>query len=237
MQGRLEHVATTLRRPPLTTRDGVRPVLFTQDDLLPPPDPLWASFLIRLFQLVRPLDALSWSGGSAPKWGACGMGDPLPGNLSLAYVPSVVVGPIAVRKHVFDARSFNESYSELGKPGMGFDRAWSLALWRDGFHVAVPCAVNEFTFLNGYGGRGTMQTGRGRADRNTAGVRAGVLMARENPEPTMAAVRERVQAAQARLEADDALRRRVQALLPPSGCVRSRSGCRASAVPQALPTL
>lgn len=143
-------------------------LLFTQDDLLPPPRSDWADLVLRLFAFrMRPstrqhdhgsreatvamVDAFGWVGGSTSKHGQCSLGAPVPGNRTLEYVDTLVVGPIAVRRDVFMARPFNESLTSSGAPGIGFDRAWSLHLWRDGYRVAVLCSIPEFAFLNGYG--------------------------------------------------------------------------------------
>ena len=135
--------------------------------------------------------------------------------MALLYVDVVVMGPIVVRADVFrELGSFNTSYSPPGKPGMGFEAAWTSRLWSSGHRVATACASDALVFWNGCGGRGSLHNASlGRAERSAAGYRSQDLLRSEYPQG-LGLVRTRVEAAQAELDADRALMRQLHALLP-----------------------
>lgn len=52
------------------------------------------------------------------------------------FVPCISVGPVFVRRSVFDALGgFDLNFSEPGKPGMGFEVDFALRCWRAGYTV------------------------------------------------------------------------------------------------------
>jgi hypothetical protein len=119
-------------------------ILFMQDDYLPPTGSTWIDFVLGAFSSFGRaglgLDAL---GLTAAK--ACPDGPPIPGQqrcvkvgqcggyaqrttggAPIAFMDVLVMGPIVVRRSAFRAvGGFNISYSRPGKPGLGFEGAFS----------------------------------------------------------------------------------------------------------------
>ena len=122
----------------------------------------------------------------------------------LQYVDVLVMGPIAVRAAVFaDTGGFNESYSKVGKPGIGFEGAWASKMWASGHSIAVSCASPALLFANGCGGRGSLSSEAKRRERVETAYRNTALWTSEFPRPHgLSGVRARVDMAQGALEAN-----------------------------------
>ena len=66
------------------------------------------------------------------------------------------MGPMVVRKDVFEnVGGFNETYSPLGTPGIGFDAEFSGRVVLAGHHVVQACASPLTQWRNGCGGSAT----------------------------------------------------------------------------------
>ena len=132
---RAYNLAATHARAPL--------LLFMQDDYLPPASHLWVDFVLGAFESFGAggVDAL---GLAAAK--LCADGPPFPGQqrcikvgqcggyaerttsagAPLAFMDVLVMGPLVVRHAAFRAvGGFNISYSRPGKPGLGFEGAFT----------------------------------------------------------------------------------------------------------------
>ena len=213
-------------------------ILFTQDDALPPSKPLWVDYLLTAFAMKggAQVDAMGLLAGKhcsgtipgrqvCRKIGQCGFADTA-AEQAFQYVDVLVMGPIAVRTDAFfSLGGFNESYSKVGKPGMGFEGAWSSHLWDSGYKVAVSCASPHLTFANGCGGRGTLMSEEQRRDRTSAALRSHTLWRSEFPKG-LGGVRSRIEEAQRALMSDPALVEQLRYdLSAPAGCVLAKSAC------------
>ena len=213
-------------------------ILLTQDDALPPSKPLWVDYLLTAFAMKggAQVDAMGLLAGKhcsgtipgrqvCSKRGQCGFADTA-AEQAFQYVDVLVMGPIAVRTDAFfSLGGFNESYSKVGKPGMGFEGAWSSHLWDSGYKVAVSCASPHLTFANGCGGRGTLMSEEQRRDRTAAALRSHTLWRSEFPKG-LSGVRSRVEEAQRALVSDPALVEQLRYdLSAPAGCVLAKSAC------------
>ena len=148
----------------------------------------------------------------------------------LAYVDVLVMGPIVVRASAYHAvGGFNISYSPAGKPGLGFEGAFSSHLWASGRRIAVSCASAALLFHNGCGGQGTLThhgPKRGDRERREAGRRSNALWESEFPPPLgLSTVRAKIETARRELRsvALAGAMRRIRDVLPASaregGCV------------------
>jgi len=206
-------------------------LVFSQDDRLPPRDPLWVELVVHFFRLLPDhFAALSLHRGNAhvvrARWetdhGACldlnnNVVPTAPHPSPLAYVASVKLGPLVVRRAIFATHPFNESYSPVGLPGIKFDQEYAARLWAHGLQVGVVCTSKATLFLNGCGGQKTSVTKARRrirwrqAERNTALLSSTYDLYREQ------GLVERVRLAQHRLSQNTWLSAQLSRLLP--GCV------------------
>jgi hypothetical protein len=148
-------------------------VCLIQDDDRLPPDDRWIHRALNLFDTYPSLGCLGGYMGSRECWlderiqtfkisdGKLVYHNPIPTKDPLSgspfmFVENVNIGPYFMRKNAFrSVGGWDFSFSDVGKPGMGYDHEMGYRMWSRGFQVGLyyaPLYNSEFNELAGEGG-------------------------------------------------------------------------------------
>lgn len=128
------------------------------------------------------------------------------------------VGPLVARTRLFlSVGGFNESYSEIGKLGIGYDAELTARIVASGADAALVCPSRHTYFRNGCGGKATTATRSKQRQRHVA-MEANERTFTRQFEAVEAQLLARVQAAQRALERNTSALMALARLFP--SCIR-----------------
>ena len=163
---------------------------FSQDDRLPPVSTNWVDSVVASFVMIPKLGLLGLHRGSPLLFhrrqellGTCGDAkDRADAGTQWHLLPSkdmvgpvmaaawLNMGPLVIRQKIFrKLGGFNDSYSEPGKLGIGYDGELTARAVLSGHYAALVCPSRATYFRNGCGGKATTKTNAKQRERVIAG--------------------------------------------------------------------
>ena len=133
-------------------------IMFCQDDDIPPLTKEWIDYSINILKKYKDIKLIGFYKGGSDYWGSSYSHKPDINTESNIYDDLIFpywlnMGPFLISRKDFKRfGKFDETYSDIGECGIGFDSAFSTNIWKNnGLCLLIP----NVNIIRGVGGRGT----------------------------------------------------------------------------------